>query len=479
MGARAFRCARRDSARRRRSSARATCSTPRSRTVPTPSPPPVPATYVPEAPATYVVSAFEGGESIGVFIEGDKRRKTPWVSQDFLGLGAEPSVVAAAKEAINTYTVGSCGPRGFYGTTSAHLDLEKSLALFLRAEEAITYSDATATVVSVIPAFVKKGDVLLIDSGANWAIQQGAWLSRSKVVWWAHNDVADLEAKLAAVAEADVRRPGSAATQRRFIIVEGLYASSGALCPLPAVVALAKRYRWRIVLDDSLAFGVLGEKGRGTVEEARVAPEDVHVTVGSLATTLGSVGGFCVGSRDIVDHQRLSGAGYCFSASAPPFLSALAGAALAEIEARPARVAALDARARGLHARLTGAGLGSALRLVSDARSPVKHFVLADARAPVAPEPAAARMLSPTSQKVPAVSAADAAVRAREEATLDEIIRRCATAADGVLLARTHTLAGEPFPARPALKIALTLRHSVEDEVRLVALLKRVVDEVI
>jgi len=418
-------------------------------------------------------------------IEGDAAPKTLWTSLDFLGLGADAGVRGAALAALEKFTVGSCGPRGFYGTTSAHLELEAALADFFGVAEAITYSDATATIASVIPAFAKRGDVLLMDGGAAWGAQQGARLSRSKVVWWEHNDVRDLEAKLAAVRAADERSNkgrAESSAQRRFIFVEGVYATTGALCPLPAVVALAKEYKWRVILDDTLGFGVLGAAGRGAAEHWGVAPGDVHVTVGALSTTLGSVGGFCVGPRDVVDHQRLSGAGYCFSASAPPYLCAAAAAALAALRAAPRRVADLRARAEALHARAAAAGLGASLRLVSAPESPVKYWVLAGdggaAAAAAAPaSPAAARMLSPTSQRLPERSDAAARARAREEATLDEFVRRAAAA--GVLLARTHALPGEPFPARPALKAAVTLRHTEADAERLVEVLREVAEGVI
>jgi serine palmitoyltransferase len=232
----------------------------------TPSPPPpvrppppraVPASYAVEPTAAFVIAQYFPN-ALDVLIEGDTRLKTPWVSRDFLGLSASPKIAERARSALEEYTVGSCGPRGFYGTTTAHLQLETSIAKFLGTEEAITYSDETATICSVIPAFAKRGDVLLVDAGVSWGIQQGSWLARAKVVWWAHNDVDDLASKLEAVREADEKRPGSSIAQRRFIVVEGLYASSGALCPLPKIVELAKKYRWRIILDDSLGFGVLG-----------------------------------------------------------------------------------------------------------------------------------------------------------------------------------------------------------------------------
>ena len=76
-----------------------------------------------------------------------------FTSQDFLGLGADAAVKEQARETLERYTVGSCGPRGFYGTTRKHLELEDDIAAFMRKDQSITYSDATATIASAIPAF--------------------------------------------------------------------------------------------------------------------------------------------------------------------------------------------------------------------------------------------------------------------------------------------------------------------------------------
>ena len=142
-------------------------------------------------------------------------------------------------------------------------------------------------------------------------------------------------------------------------------------------------------------------------------------------------------------------------------------------------LARLASRSRGLHARLLAAELGAALTLISDPRSPVKHLVLAGKRSSLtttSPEPKTARMLSPTTQKLAGASVEEAKARIREEGVLDEIVRRCAADDSGILLARSHALEGEPFPARPAIRVVLTLRHTEDDEQRLVATLKKVVD---
>jgi len=119
----------------------------------------------------------------------------------------------AASDTLQEYSVGSCGPRGFYGTTLKHLELESALAAFMGTPEAITYSDATAATTSAIPAFAKRGDFLLVDGGVNHAVLtvslpcnivdvcnclvvdwiQGSKLSRGKIVFFAHNNMDHLE----------------------------------------------------------------------------------------------------------------------------------------------------------------------------------------------------------------------------------------------------------------------------------------------
>ena len=97
-------------------------------------------------------------------------------SFNFLGIIGDKRVENASLNALNKYGVGSCGPRGFYGTIDAHLELEKRIAAFMKVEEAIIYSYGFSTVASAIAAYAKKGDILYVDEAVNFAIQQGLLL---------------------------------------------------------------------------------------------------------------------------------------------------------------------------------------------------------------------------------------------------------------------------------------------------------------
>lgn len=122
---------------------------------------------------------------------------------NFLGIAGNTEVRDACHKTINKYGVGSCGPRGFYGTIDVHLELEERIAKFMGTQEAILYSYDLATLSSVIPAFANKKDLIIADEGCSYAIQNGCHLSRAKTVYFKHNDVEDLKKILEKVKEDD------------------------------------------------------------------------------------------------------------------------------------------------------------------------------------------------------------------------------------------------------------------------------------
>lgn len=265
-------------------------------------------------------------------VRGVKHPVLNMSSFDFIGSSQLEDVKDAAKETLFKYGCGSCGPRGFYGTIDVHLELEDAVAKFMGTEEAIYYSDGATTVSSAIPAFSKRGDLLIVDEGCSDAVRIGVELSRSTVVKFRHNDMGDLRNILQSISDDDKRLKRDSLQQRRFIVVEGLYRITGDICPLPEIMKLKEEFCYRLILDESTSFGVMGSTGRGVTEHFGIKISDVEVLTLTLDTSLCSVGGLCVGSHEIVDHQRLSGAGYCFSAAAPPFLASGAIAALNRLD---------------------------------------------------------------------------------------------------------------------------------------------------
>lgn len=375
-------------------------------------------------------------------------------THDFLGLGQREEIKTAANAALDKYGCGSCGPRGFYGSIDVHVFLEQDLAKFFGTEEAIVYSDAASTASSAIPAFSNRADVLVVDDGCNDAIITGVNLSRSRTYFFKHNDMEDLKRCLSKVKEEDERL--KRAPQRRFIVCEGLYRNFGDLAPLDEIMKLKQQFKWRLFLDESMAVGVLGATGRGAHDHFGVPIGDVDLVIAALSTTLGSVGGFCVGSREVVDHQRLSGAGYCFSASSPPFVSAVASAAIKVLEAegKAQLMPQVKKRAAYAHAESSRALKGLMVPTSSPA-SALMHLRLEQ------PWRAAKERAEYSS-----------AVRLAEEKTLREIARRARERGFLVLCANyvdnpgsNATVGGSPRPPLPppSLRLAITALHEEKE----------------
>ncbi|XP_044301987.1 serine palmitoyltransferase 1 isoform X3 [Varanus komodoensis] len=254
-----------------------------------------------------------------------------------------------------------------------HLELEGRLAKFMRTEEAIIYSYGFATIASAIPAYSKRGDIVFVDKAACFAIQKGLQASRSNIKFFKHNDMADLENLLKEQELEDQKNPRKARVTRKFIVVEGLYVNTGDICPLPELVKLKYKYKVRLFLEESLSFGVLGEHGRGVTEHFGINVDDIDLISASMENSLASIGGFCCGQSFVIDHQRLSGQGYCFSASLPPLLAAAAIEALNIMEESPDMFQILQEKCKRIHKALQGI---PGLRLVGESFSPALHLQL-------------------------------------------------------------------------------------------------------
>jgi serine palmitoyltransferase len=169
-----------------------------------------------------------------------------------------------------------------------------------------------------------------VDKGVSYAIQTGVKLSRAEIMWFEHNDMEDLERVLKKVREKDEQTKRE--ITRRFIIIEGVYFNYGDVAPLPKIMELKEKYRYRVIMDDSYGIGVLGKSGRGTSEHYNIPAKDIDLLTGNLASVTSSVGGFCCATKPIIFHQRLNSTGYVYSASLPPLLAAASIAAFDVID---------------------------------------------------------------------------------------------------------------------------------------------------
>lgn len=311
----------------------------------------------------------------GKYITIDGIERLNLGTNNYLGLADNPKLEEASIEAVKRYGVGSCGPRAFYGTMDVHLKLEEELADFLAVQEAVLYSFGFSTIASAIPAYAKATDVIFVDECCNFAIQQGINASKSKVIKFKHNNIEHLESQIQSLF--NVQRNDDIKTKktvlRSFLVVEGIYSKTGDICPLNELIEVKKKYKIRLFVDESRSFGVLGTSGKGVTQHFNADICDVDLIMASLENALCAFGGFCAGSSYVIDHQRLAGTGYCFSASLPPLQTRAALESLKIIRENPLIIKNAQEVFKYAHEKLSNL---SVLNNISHPLSPIKVLML-------------------------------------------------------------------------------------------------------
>ena len=261
----------------------------------------------------------------------EEKRRIMLGSNNYLGLTTHPAVIEAAHKALDDFGTGCSGSRYLNGTLEMHLTLEKELAEFLRKEDALIFSTGFQSNLGIISAVVGLGDYVICDKENHASIIDGCRLSFGKLLRYQHSDMEDLERLLKKV-------PDSSGC---LIITDGVFSMGGDLAKLPEIVALAKKYGARIMVDDAHGLGVVGEGGRGTASHFGLEDE-VDIYMGTFSKSLASLGGYMAASKVVTDYVRHSSRPLIFSASPPPVCCAVALTALRLLAKEPERVQRLN-----------------------------------------------------------------------------------------------------------------------------------------
>ena len=268
------------------------------------------------------------GQDTVVQMEG--KRTIMIGSNNYLGLTSHPDVIKAGVEALKTYGTGCSGSRFLNGTLDLHVKFEEDLAKFLKKDAVLTFSTGFQSNLGIISAIAGRNDVILCDKENHASIYDACRLSYGKMVRYEHSDMADLEEKLKNISD----------NYGILIVTDGVFSMSGEICKLPEIVALAKKYGARIMVDDSHGLGVLGAHGRGTAEHFGLE-DDVDIYMGTFSKSLASLGGYVAANQRVIDFIKHTSRPYIFSASMTPANVACAHAALKILMAEPERVKAL------------------------------------------------------------------------------------------------------------------------------------------
>lgn len=245
-------------------------------------------------------------------------------SNDYLGLANDPLVKQAAIEAIEKWGAGAGASRLVSGNMEPHVILEERIREFKGVEAALLFNSGYNANMGVITALADRNSEVFSDRLNHASIVDACVLSRAKVKRYPNRDIGALEDLLK-----------TSTSRKKLIVTDSVFSMDGTLAPLPAIAGLLERYNAMLLIDDAHATGVLGNGGRGSLEQFGIKNHPSIIQMGTLGKALGSFGAFVAASREVIDLLISKARPFVYTTALPPSVCAAAKKAIDIIEENP------------------------------------------------------------------------------------------------------------------------------------------------
>lgn len=262
----------------------------------------------------------------------DGREAINFSSNNYLGLANHPRLRAAAHAAIDSFGVGAGASPLVTGQMRVHQQAEQRFASFTGVPAALLFPSGYAANIGVLAALCDRHAEIFADRLDHACLNDGAILSRARFTRYPHLDLAALDTRL-----------GASKSEVRVVATDTVFSMDGDLAPVPALLELCERHQAWLLLDDAHGFGVLGKRGRGTLEHFGLQSERV-IYMATLGKAMGGYGAFVGASPTVIDWLVQKARTYGFSTALPPAVAATATAAMDLLEEEPQLVTRLHQR---------------------------------------------------------------------------------------------------------------------------------------